>query len=97
MARTAKGPRGAVVDPPEDLMDVFEQTAEDDAAEQKLSESAKAVKRAHLLSAEAQNRLKTCRLATSTTPAIRHDLQRVIEICEDLSQTASEALHALGR
>lgn len=90
-----------IAPPPEDeeltMGDVFSGTAEDDAAEMKLGEAAKTIKNAHALAKEATNRLAVCRLVTSPTSAIRHDLERVVEVAEALSLECVEAGNQLGR
>jgi len=74
-----------------DMADVFAGTAEDDAAEVNQGEAAKDIKAAHALSREIHNRLATCRLATATHDAIRHDLDRVVELCEQLRDVTESA------
>lgn len=80
-----------------DMREVFEQTAEDDAREAKMSQSAKHVKQTHLLAMEQEKRLRAARLSTSTHSAIEHDLQRVIELSDEIAVEAQEALRTLGR
>ena len=70
---------------------------EQDAEEAKLGEAAKDVKQCHLLSQEACLRLSAARKATSTQTAIKHDLERVVELAGDIETTAADALEALGR
>lgn len=70
---------------------------EDDAAEAKLGTAAKEVKACHLLAKEAATRLGAARLATSTPGAIAHDLERVVELAEDVSKSAKNALALLVR
>lgn len=70
---------------------------EQDAEEAKLGEAAKDVKQCHLLVQEANLRLGAARKATSTQTAIRHDLERVVELAGDIETTARDALEALGR
>lgn len=79
------------------MKEVFKGTAADDAAEAKLGEAAKTIKQTHLLSKESTNRLGVCRMSTSSTESIRHDLKRVVEISKLLGDSAREALKQLGQ
>lgn len=89
--------KGGEDDPPPDMADVFHQTAEEDAAEAKMSESAQSIKRTHLLAMEQEKRLRAARMSTSTHFAIKHDLERVIELTGEIADEAQSALDALGR
>lgn len=73
------------------------QQAEEDAQEAKIGEAAKETKRCHLLSKECEHRLRMARMATSTTDAIQHDLERVLDLAADISQAASAALKLLRK
>lgn len=87
--RTAKGGGGG---------DTFmHEQREQDAEEAKLGAAAKDVKQCHLLAQEAALRLSAARKSTSTRPAIKHDLERVVELAGDIGDTAKDALEALGR
>jgi len=70
---------------------------EQDAEEIKLGAAAKDVKQCHMLTQEANLRLSAARKATSTQSAIKHDLERVVELAGDIGGTARDALEALGR
>ena len=86
-ARKTKGPKPTFM----------QEMTEDDAKEQKQSASAKLVKEAHGYARELVMRLSTCRLATSTSTAIAHDLERVLELCDSVQETVEDALKALDR
>lgn len=81
----------------EDLADVFKDTAEKDALEAKLGEAGKEVKRCHQYSQECFRRLACARLATSEPDAIKHDLERAVQLSVAINNTATEALRLLGR
>lgn len=68
---------------------------EKDAKDAKLGQAASHVKEAHGLALELFTRLRTARLATATHEAIRHDLQRVVDLCQDVEDSASKALRKL--
>jgi len=68
-----------------------------DAEDTKQGVAAKLIKATHGLAQELEKRLRTARMATSTPEAIRHDLERVIELAADVTESAQESLKALGR
>lgn len=92
MPRKKKGPEEGS---PPDMVDIFEETAESDAAETKAGQAAKHVKACHLLSREAEKRLGAARLETSPSSAIKHDLERVLELCGEMHDSARLALEAI--
>lgn len=69
--------------------------AEEDAQQQKVSESAKCVKAAHGYAREMNNRFVTARLATSTPEAIEHDLTRILELAKSVKSETESAMKAL--
>ena len=87
-------PLVALAGSPEDFMD---RQADEDAENTKLGAAAKHVKAAHLLIKEADLRLRSSRTATAPQSAIRHDLQRLVELIDEVKTEGGLALEALAR
>lgn len=96
-SRIGKKPHATDTYGEQDLGDIFDETAKRDALEVKLGAAAKHVKECHGLAREALMRLTAARLATSPSGAVRHDLERVAELAQEIHGEAQNALGALVR
>lgn len=93
-----KGPR-AVTDDAADAGDTnfFQQQREDDALDERHGEASKSLKQTALYANELAARLQASRKVTSSVPAIRHDLERVLELAALIQDEGQQALDLYSR